>query len=48
MKFSWANSPSLRYYLATSEESEDTTTHILDDQKIDFLINEGRIDQRTH
>jgi hypothetical protein len=34
----------LRYYLATSEESKDTTTQTLDDWKIDSLINEGRTD----
>jgi hypothetical protein len=38
----------VRYYLATSEESEDTTTQTLDDLEIDSLINEGRTDQRTH
>jgi hypothetical protein len=35
----------VRYYLATSEESEDTTTQTIDDKKIDSLINEGRTDQ---
>jgi hypothetical protein len=38
----------VRYYLATSEESEDTITQTLDDQKINSLIHDGPTDQQTH
>jgi hypothetical protein len=38
----------VRSYLATSEESEDTTTLTFDDKKIDSSINKGRKDQRPH
>jgi hypothetical protein len=38
----------VRYYVATSEESEDNTAQTSDDSKIDSSINEGRTDQRSH
>jgi hypothetical protein len=38
----------VRYYVATSEELEDTTTQTLDNQRIDSMINQGRTDQKTH